>query len=119
MKSSIIAVETTEQEVDEEDFIQDSTEVTDFVNAHRGPEVPSAATEPHGNRLLASDCLNPFAQRVCSGHVACCAVFQASRPSVTLCFDLPMCCSGADMMDVDEPSASGTATRSQEASNVL
>lgn len=47
VKSSIIAAETTEQEVDEEDFIQDSTEVTDFVNAHRGPEVPSAATEPH------------------------------------------------------------------------
>ena len=60
VKSSIIAVETTEQEVDDEDFIQDSTEVTDFVNAHRGSEIPSAATEPHGNRLLASDSIAPL-----------------------------------------------------------
>ena len=35
-----------------------------------------------------------------------------------MCSDLQMCCSGADMMDVDEPSASGRAARSQEGSNV-
>ncbi len=53
VKSSIIAVETTEQEVDDEDFIQDSAEVTDFVKAHRGSEIPPAATEPQGDCLLA------------------------------------------------------------------
>ncbi|DBA75227.1 TPA: MCM DNA helicase complex subunit mcm6 [Trebouxia sp. C0004] len=73
VKSSIIAVETTEQEVDDEDFIQDSAEVTDFVKAHRGSEMPPAATEPQG----------------------------------------------AEMMDVDEPSTSARAVRSQGASNLL
>ncbi len=43
VKSSIIAVETTEQEVDDDDFFQDNAEVTDFVNAHRGSEMPPAA----------------------------------------------------------------------------
>ena len=38
MKSSIIAVESTEQEVDDEDFYQDTAEVIDFVNSHRGQE---------------------------------------------------------------------------------
>ena len=36
-----------------------------------------------------------------------------------MCFDLHMCCSGADMMDVDEPSASGRAALSQDGSNVV
>ena len=43
MKSSIIAIETTEQMVDDEDFVQDNAEVTDFVNTHRGSDLPSAA----------------------------------------------------------------------------
>ncbi len=54
VKSSIIAVETTEQEVDDEDFIQDNAEVTDFVKAHRGSEIPPGPTEPQGDCLLAS-----------------------------------------------------------------
>ena len=48
MKSSIIAVETTEQEVDDEDFFQDNTEVADFVDAHRGSEMLPADHNPGG-----------------------------------------------------------------------
>ncbi len=53
VKSSIVAVETTEQEVDDDDFIQDNAEVTDFVQAHRGSEIPPAPPEPQGDCLLA------------------------------------------------------------------
>ena len=53
LKSSIIAVETTEQEVDDEDFIQHTAEVTEFVQAHTGSEIPSGPTEPQGDCLLA------------------------------------------------------------------
>ena len=49
VKSSVISVETTEQEVDDEDFIQDNAEVTDFVQSHRGSEIPSGPTEPQGD----------------------------------------------------------------------
>lgn len=49
VKSSIIAVESTEQVVDDEDFYQDPAEVTDFVNAHRGEEVlPEEGTAQQG-----------------------------------------------------------------------
>jgi len=66
VKSSIIAVETTEQEVDDEDFVQDNAEVTDFVKAHRGSEIPSA-TEPQGDCLLASDSIAPLPRLHCFG----------------------------------------------------
>lgn len=49
VKSSIIAVETTEQEVDDDDFFQDNAEVADFVNAHRGAEIlPAAGGDQQG-----------------------------------------------------------------------
>lgn len=53
VKSSIIAVESTEQEVDDEDFYQDTAEVTDFVNAHRGQEgLPEGSAGPAGESYL-------------------------------------------------------------------
>lgn len=57
MKSSIIAVETTEQEVDDDDFFQDNAEVTDFVNAHRGSEMPPTDGEHPGECLLSRCCM--------------------------------------------------------------
>ena len=59
MKSSIIAVETTEQEVDDDDFFQDNAEVTDFVNAHRGSEMLPTDGEPQGECLLSRCCVAP------------------------------------------------------------
>ena len=45
VKSSLIAVETAEQEVDDEDFIEDNAEVAGFVNAHRGADMAAAADD--------------------------------------------------------------------------
>ena len=47
-------MESTEQEVDDEDFHQDIAEVTDFVNAHRGQEgLPEGSAGPGG------ECFSP------------------------------------------------------------
>ena len=53
VKSSIIAIETSEQMMDDEDFVQDNAEVTDFVNTHRGSEMPAASGDHrHHNMSL-------------------------------------------------------------------
>ena len=38
VQSSIIAIESTDQEVDDEEYYQDAADVTAFVNEHRGQE---------------------------------------------------------------------------------
>lgn len=47
-------MESTEQEVDDEDFHQDIAEVTDFVNSHRGQE-----RLPEGNAGPGGECFSP------------------------------------------------------------
>ena len=57
VKSSIIAVESVEQEVDDEDFYQDNAEITDFVNAHRGQEVfPDESTGAESKGVVSRVC---------------------------------------------------------------
>lgn len=58
-------MESTEQEVDDEDFYQDTAEVTDFVNAHRGQDgVPDGSAGPAG------ECAVPCVYSMSIGYVS-------------------------------------------------
>ena len=48
VKSSIIAVESNEQEVDDEDFYQDTAEVTNFIIERRGEAIPPHTSGQEG-----------------------------------------------------------------------
>ena len=58
-------MESTEQEVDDEDFYQDTAEVTDFVNAHRGQE-----GLPEGRAGSGGECVVPCVYSMLKSHVS-------------------------------------------------
>ena len=55
VKSSIIAVEHVGQQLDDEDFIEDNTAVTDYVHAHRGTDMPPAANKQQQGQHAATE----------------------------------------------------------------